>query len=270
MTTTRERADVIVCRRVRAALPPTRRSREPSPAIPYRLWPLPLAFAFGLCLCPWPLHRTALTDGLGRLALEADLDGAEAPLPPLPPLPYKPRPNQIGPRLRYTTVAEYEAALADYNRAKDERKEAARLHQQAKARQRQQKKRKEHPKPPGVESRARQARRVANPVRRVASVRRGEGLARGACSAPKVLALDAGALEASATFSAGVLGGCRARGVRGCSCPQRHVCTHCGALLFPAEAKQTKARGTFNTEWSGGNFCCAHGAVIREDCGPRR
>ena len=28
----------------------------------------PLAFAFGLCLCPWPLHRTALTDGLGRLA----------------------------------------------------------------------------------------------------------------------------------------------------------------------------------------------------------
>ena len=55
----------------------------------------------------------ALTDGVGRLALDAD----EPPLPKAPePLPFhKPQLNQVGPGRRFATVAEYEAKLAEYN-----------------------------------------------------------------------------------------------------------------------------------------------------------
>ena len=203
------------------------------------------------------IPRTSLTHRVAHLAFDAD---DEPPLPPRPePLPRQPKPNQVGPRRVFSTWAEYEAALAEYTRQRDDpaRVEAARLYKRAQDRRRQQRKRRERPEPAADATRARQARRAAERARSQPN----ESLARGICSAPKVLALDRAALDASTTFNAGVLGGCDVCGGLGCGCEQRHVCTHCGALLFPAEAKRTAVRGAFNTTWDGGDLCCAHGTV---------
>ena len=49
-----------------------------------------------------------------------------------------------------------------------------------------------------------------------------------------------------------------------CQCTdksQRHICTHCGALLFPKEAKRCKPCPPFGTRSDGGALCCSHGKV---------
>ena len=93
------------------------------------------------------IPRTSLTHRVAHLAFDAD---DEPPLPPRPePLPRQPKPNQVGPRRVFSTWAEYEAALAEYTRQRDDpaRVDAARLYMRAQDRRRQQRKRRERPEP---------------------------------------------------------------------------------------------------------------------------
>ena len=78
----------------------------------------------------------------------------------------------------------------------------------------------------------------------------------------QMLALNKAEFDKAAALDIGTLGGCTECVEPGCSCIQRHLCTHCGALLFAGEAKQTNARGPFATMWEGGALCCSKGAVM--------
>ena len=77
----------------------------------------------------------------------------------------------------------------------------------------------------------------------------------------KMHALDADEFAMAKQHNVGTLGGCPDCNVRGCTCRRRYMCTHCGALLFPAEAKAAKVCGPFQTKWNGGKLCCSGGKV---------
>lgn len=114
--------------------------------------------AIKACPARSPFHLFCSTHHrVAHLAFDAD-----NPLPP-PPLPRQPKPNQVGPWRVFSTWAEYEAALAEYTRQRDDpaRIEAARLYKRAQDRRYQQRKRRERPEPTADATRARQARRVA-------------------------------------------------------------------------------------------------------------
>ena len=184
------------------------------------------------------------------------------PLPLLPP-PLRKPPTKWGPRAKFKTEAEAKAAMDAYLAALP----AYKALMEARTKERRQ-----------VQAMIRQAnKRKADPDRarrllqrqRVNARPRQLSIARGICCPENVLGLNAAALENSKPFHVGVLGSCRKCEAVSCSCVERFVCTHCGAFLFPAEAKATKVRGRFNTKWEGGNLCCSQGRLslqpIRRD-----
>ena len=115
------------------------------------------------------------------------------------------------------------AAHAAYKAAKDDpvRHAMQLAWNQAEARRRQRLKRHEAPALRGVESEARQRRRLNARPRQLL-------IARDACCPDNILGLDKLALDNSQPFHVGVLGGCHKCHAVGCSCVERFVCTHCG------------------------------------------
>jgi len=79
-------------------------------------------------------------------------------------------------------------------------------------------------------------------------------------NAADLFAWNSSAHEKATPVSIGKMGECVC-GATGCGCETRYMCTHCGALLFPKEAKRAKAVGKYGTKWQGGKFCCSGGQV---------
>jgi hypothetical protein len=82
-------------------------------------------------------------------------------------------------------------------------------------------------------------------------------------NAAELFSYDTVAHERAEKVSVGAMGQCDdtdCLGV-GCSCETRFKCTHCGALLFPGEARVAPVVGKFGTNWQGGKFCCSQGQV---------
>jgi hypothetical protein len=169
-------------------------------------------------------------------------DGNETQLPPRPP-PLRKPPDTLPKRSqKFKTQAQLDAAWAVYNTGIAARSAAMAARRRAQTQDRM--KRMRHADPARAnETRTRQRR--AAPHRMLS-------IARGLCCPDHVLGLRKEALDNSRPFHVGVLGSCRACHAVSCSCVERFVCTHCGALLFPAEAKASKTRGRFNTKWHGG------------------
>ena len=160
--------------------------------------------------------------------------------PPPPPLPYAKRPTEknVGKRKLFQTNEQMLTAQAVYDAALHDpvRKAIADRHRKAKRARVEANRRRADPINRANQAAGRQNRRVNQRSRG----HRDECIARGACSPEMVLSLHKEALERSKPFHIGVLGGCRACSVIHCSCVERFMCTHCGAYLFPAEAKPTK------------------------------
>ena len=87
---------------------------------------------------------------------------------------------------------------------------------------------------------------------------------RRAINAQELLTLDPIHFKrATEDVSVGAMGTCASCSASGCQCAHRYLCTYCGALLFPGEAKTVAKHnvGRFRTVWCGGEFCCCNGTV---------
>lgn len=83
-------------------------------------------------------------------------------------------------------------------------------------------------------------------------------------NASRIFAYDPVELREAAPLDVGDLGTCRCGAcVDDCDCPEseRALCTYCGALLFPKEARDAKTRGWYETDCCGAGLCCCRGKV---------